>query len=81
MRNNITIELKGNLSRFICTDLKTKVFNINLIKKYKVYDILKIIGIPKEYIALITINSSACSLDTEVKNKDKVIFYPPIGGG
>lgn len=77
----ITIELKGNLSRFLAENLNKKVLKIDLISKYKVSDILKITSIPKEYIALITINGSVSSINSELKDADKIIFYPPLGGG
>ena len=77
----ITIELKGNLSRFLAENLNKKVLKIDLISKSKVSDILKITNIPKEYIALITINGSVSSINSELKDADKIIFYPPVGGG
>lgn len=77
----ITIELKGNLSRFLAENLNKKVLKIDLISKSKVSDILKITNIPKGYIALITINGSVSSINSELKDADKIIFYPPVGGG
>lgn len=77
----ITIEFKGNLSRFLAENLNKKVLKIDLISKSKVSDILKKTSIPKEYIALITINGSVSSINSELKDADKIIFYPPLGGG
>ena len=81
VNNNIIIELKGNLSRFSDKSLNKKVLKINSDTKFKVLDILKETNIPKEYIALITINGSVSSLNSELKDGDKIILYPPIGGG
>lgn len=81
VNNNIIIELKGNLSRFSDKSLNKKVLKINSDTKFKVLDILKEMNIPKEYIALITINGSVSSLNSELKDGDKIILYPPVGGG
>jgi molybdopterin converting factor small subunit len=81
VNNNIIIELKGNLSRFSDKSLNKKVLKINSDTKFKVLDILKETNIPKEYIALITINGSVSSLNSELKDGDKIILYPPVGGG
>ena len=61
--------------------LNKKVLKINSDTKFKVLDILKETNIPKEYIALITINGSVSSLNSELKDGDKIILYPPVGGG
>lgn len=81
VNNNIIVELKGNLSRFSDKSLNKKVLKINSDTKFKVLDILKEMNIPKEYIALITLNDSVSSLNSELKDGDKIILYPPIGGG
>ena len=77
----ISLELKGILkdkSRFL---LQKKIKKIKLAKDAKILDVLIFIGIPKENVALITVNDRISDLNILLKDRDKIIFYPPIGGG
>jgi sulfur-carrier protein len=44
-------------------------------------DIVDRLGIPKETVALIFINSRHCKFDTAVNDGDMVGLFPLIGGG
>jgi len=78
---NIIIELKGNLERFIGSSLGDKKFTISCANEFKIIDILKLLSIPKERIALVTINGKISSLEFNPNKGDRLVFYPPIGGG
>ena len=77
----ILINLKNYVSSVSNKNLNNKIININLKENSKVLNLIKEINIPKERISLITINNSVSSLDSKLKDGDKVVFYPPVGGG
>lgn len=43
--------------------------------------IVEKLGIPVEDISLMFVNSCRSSLETELKDKDRVGIFPPVGGG
>lgn len=39
------------------------------------------LGVPEQEIKLVFLNGVAASLDSSLKDKDRVGIFPPIGGG
>lgn len=78
---NITLELIGRLKDFNHQSSHNKNIKLSLKSNSKVSDIVNQLVIPKEYIALVIVNKKVSGLDFELKDEDKVVFYPPIGGG
>lgn len=77
----IFLELKGVLKNKVKFLPSKEIRKIKLIGGERVIDIFKIIDLPKENVALITINGKVCNLESILKENDRVVFYPPIGGG
>lgn len=77
----ISIEKMGNLVKIDKKFSNKK--NIKLITKENstIADILKELGIPKNFITLILINDKISTVDSKLQNQDKIILYPPMGGG
>ncbi len=46
-----------------------------------VLSLMEKLGIPKEDVTLIFINSLRSFPDSEIKDKDRVGLFPPVGGG
>ncbi len=78
---NIEVEPRSYLSEFIKDSSNGKILKVSLEENAKILDVLKIIGIPQEKIHLIIINNMVSSIDSPLKDGDKVIFYPPLMGG
>jgi hypothetical protein len=83
-RNNsisITLELKGGLERYIKKLTTGNTIELDIKNNSKISHVVSQLNIPKEYIALVTINKKVSSLNSEFNENDKIVFYPPIGGG
>lgn len=78
---NIEVEPRSYLSEFIDDSSNGKILKVSLEENAKILNVLKIIGIPKEKIHLVIINNTVSSIDSSLKDGDKVIFYPPLMGG
>jgi molybdopterin converting factor small subunit len=44
-------------------------------------DAVQRIGVPEQDIKLVFLNGVAATLDSAISDKDRVGFFPPIGGG
>jgi len=78
---NIVLELKGKLKEFWYQPGSTNNIKLYLKSNSKVSDIVNQLNITKEYIALVIVNKKVSDLNSELQDGDKVVFYPPIGGG
>jgi molybdopterin converting factor small subunit len=78
---NITLELKSGLKKYIKKPTNNNIIELNLKDNSRISDVVNQLSIPKEYIALVTINKKTSNLNSGLKDNDKVVFYPPIGGG
>jgi len=78
---NITVELKTGLKNFLKNPDAGHNITMEIKENFRVIDVVILLGIPKEKIALITINKKTAGLDSELYSNDKVALYPPIGGG
>ncbi len=78
---NIVLELKGKLKEFWHQPDIAKNIKLCITSDSKVSDIIKQLNITIEYIALVTVNNKLSDFDYILKDGDKVVFYPPIGGG
>ena len=78
---NIEVEPRSYLSEFIKDSSNGKILKVSLEENAKILDVLKIIGIPQEKIHLVIINDTVSSIDSSLKDGDKVIFYPLLMGG
>ena len=77
----VVIELKGNLVKFFSEELSDKIFTISCNAEFTVLDMLKLLKIPKERVALIRVNNLVSSLSSKPKEGDKVALYPFVCGG
>ena len=78
---NIEVEPRSYLSEFIKDSSNGKILKVSLEENAKILDVLRIIGIPQEKIHLVIINDTVSSIDSSLKDGDRVIFYPPLMGG
>ncbi len=46
-----------------------------------VADLLQELNIPAEEVKIIFVNSKSASLETSIKDGDRVGLFPPVGGG
>lgn len=44
-------------------------------------EIIKVLNIPTEEVAIIMINGRGSKLDTPIKEGDVIALFPPVGGG
>ena len=78
---NIEVEPRSYLLDFIKDRSNGKILKISLEENARVLDVLKIIGVPQEKVHLVIINDTVSSIDSSLKDGDRVIFYPPLMGG
>ena len=78
---NIVLELKGKLKEFWYQPDGAKNIKLYLKSNSKILDLINQLNVTKEYIALVTVNKKVSDFNSELKDGDKVVFYPPIGGG
>ena len=78
---NIKVEPKSYLSKFIKDSSNGKILKITLEENARVLDVLEKIGIPQKAVHLVIINDTVSSIDSSLKEGDRVIFYPPLMGG
>lgn len=43
--------------------------------------LIKKLGLPEDDVTLMFVNSLRSDIDTEIKDKDRVGLFPPVGGG
>ena len=78
---DIFIELKSGLDKYKPQENYNKLFKLNFRINTNVLEFINQLNIPKEYIALVTINKKVGDFNFRLKDGDILIFYPPIGGG
>ncbi|SNR98437.1 Sulfur carrier protein ThiS (thiamine biosynthesis) [Anaerovirgula multivorans] len=76
MKTKIT--LMGPLNKYF-NGTKTK--KITLSSHATIEDLLKKIGLPREYVSIVAVNGAKVSLDDSLQNEDEVVIYPPVSGG
>ncbi|GAB6886844.1 MoaD/ThiS family protein [Desulfothermus okinawensis JCM 13304] len=54
---------------------------IEIEKGFKVYHVLEKLGIDKKEVKVIFINGKHASLDSELKEGDRLALFPAVGGG
>lgn len=77
----IDIKKMGNIIRLDKKFPNNKKIKLEIKENSTVADVLEELGIPRNYVTLIIINNKTASLDTELQNGDKIILFPPMGGG
>ena len=77
----IDIKKMGNITRIDKKFPNNKNIKLEMKENSTVADVLKELEIPKNYITLIIINNKISSINSKLQNKDKIILYPPMGGG
>ncbi len=79
----INLKLFVTLNKYLPEDLKEKTKNncIEISTTSTVDDLIEKLGIPKELIKLIFINGKKQDGRYQLKNNDRVGFFPPVGGG
>jgi len=78
---DIKLELRGGLKSFNKLPDNSKIMKLNLRSKSTISDCANQLSIPKEQIVLIIVNKKVSNFDFELRDGDRVVFYPPICGG
>lgn len=77
MVKQIQLELQTTLKRYLPSAHESYPIEPGL----RIRDLLKLLGIPEYEVNLIYINGGLGNLDTTVKGGERVVLYPPLGGG
>ena len=77
MVKQIQLELQATLKRFLPAAHESYVIEPGL----RVRDLLAQLGIPEHEVNLIFINGGLANLDSTVSGGERVVLYPPLGGG
>ncbi|MEO0271163.1 MAG: MoaD/ThiS family protein, partial [candidate division WOR-3 bacterium] len=72
----VKVRFYEELSDYLPLDLRKREFEIEIEEGKKVRDILKIFGIKEREVHLILVNGENSFLDREIKEGDRVSFYP-----
>ena len=77
----INIKKMGNIIRLDKKFPNNKKIKLEIKENSTVADALEELSIPKNYVTLIIINNKTTSLNAKLQNGDKIILFPPMGGG
>ena len=77
MEKRIHLELQSTLKRFLPADHESYAIGSGL----KVRDILLQLGIAEYEVNLVFIDGIPANLDSTIEGGERVMLYPPLGGG
>jgi len=77
MVKQIQLELQTTLKRFFPGTHESYVIEPGL----RVRDLLAQLGIPEHEVNLVFIDGGLANLDTTINGGERVVLYPPLGGG
>ncbi len=77
MEKRIQLELQSTLKRFLPAGHESYSIGSGL----KVRDILKQLGIAEYEVNLVFIDGIPANLDSTIEGGERVMLYPPLGGG
>jgi sulfur carrier protein ThiS len=77
MEKRIQLELQSTLKRFLPADHESYSIGSGL----KVRDILQQLGIAEYEVNLVFIDGMPANLDSAIEGGERVMLYPPLGGG
>lgn len=77
----IELRLHAGLERYASPARFGSAFTLALDEGAIVGDVLRQLAIPAEAVRLVFVNGVGCSLDSPVKDGDRVSFFGPVGGG
>ena len=77
MVKQIQLELQTTLKRFLPVAHESYPIEPGLC----VRDLLKQLGIPEYEVNLVFINGGTANLDSTINGGERVVLYPPLGGG
>lgn len=60
---------------------REKIYHMDAERIHSAADVLKILNIPEEEVAICLINGRHSKVDAEVKDGDVLAVFPPVGGG
>ncbi len=77
MVKQIQLELQTTLKRFLPFSHESYPIEPGL----RIKDLLKQLGIPEYEVNLVFINGGLSNLDSTINGGERVVLYPPLGGG
>jgi sulfur carrier protein ThiS len=77
MEKRIQLELQSTLKRFLPADHESYAIGSG----FKVRDILQQLGIAEYEVNLVFIDGIPANLDSAIEGGERVMLYPPLGGG
>jgi hypothetical protein len=77
MVKQIQLELQTTLKRFLPAAHESYAIEPGI----RVRDLLVQLGIPEHEVNLIFINGGLANLDSTINGGERVVLYPPLGGG
>ena len=77
MVKQIHLELQATLKRHLPTAHESYPVEPGL----RIRDVLKQLGIPEFEVNLVFINGDQANLDSIINGGERVVLYPPLGGG
>ena len=77
MVKQIQLELQTTLKRFLPVAYESYPIEPGL----RVRDLLEQLGIPEYEVNLVFINGGTANLDSTINGGERVVLYPPLGGG
>jgi molybdopterin converting factor small subunit len=77
----IEVRLFTTLREYLPPGSVDGVYHYELEGKEIVRDLVNRLNLPFPQVHLIIINGEQGSLDSEIKDDDRIGFFPPVGGG
>ena len=77
MGKQIRLELQATLKRFLPAACEDYPIECGI----RVRDLLEQLGIAEYEVNLVFINGVPTNLDSTIEGGEKVVLYPPLGGG
>ena len=77
----IELRLHAGLERYASVERAGAALPLSLHDGATVGDVLRHLGIPEGAVHLIFVNGFAQSLDSSLKEGDRVALFAPVGGG
>jgi sulfur-carrier protein len=81
MQMKIEIHLFASLSKYLPTGAVDRTFVLEVSQEVSIKDVLNQIGVPLAEVKLIFLNGIHAKDTNNLKEGDRLAFFPPIGGG
>lgn len=79
----MTVEIRcyTTLREKLPAEAERGVLNYQLKGEKTIKDLIESLNLPYEELHLIIVNGKQADLDKEIKDGDRIGFFPPVGGG